>query len=95
MSQQDAIRQTIKKLIVQSLNLEGMTPERIGDQDPLFGEGLGLDSVDALELVVALEKEYGISVASHEVGREVFTSVATLAAFVENRLEEKSAPSAD
>jgi acyl carrier protein len=95
MSQQDAIRHTVKKLIVQSLNLEGMTPERIGDEDRLFGEGLGLDSVDALELVVALEKEYGISVASHEVGREVFTSVATLAAFVEKRLEEKSAPSAD
>jgi acyl carrier protein len=95
MSQQDAIRHTVKTLIVQSLNLEGMTPERIGDDDRLFGEGLGLDSVDALELVVALEKEYGISVASHEVGREVFTSVATLAAFVEKRLEEKSAPSAD
>jgi acyl carrier protein len=45
--------------------------------------------------VVALEKEYGISVASHEVGRDVFTSVATLAAFVEKRLDEKSAPSAD
>jgi len=95
MSQQDAIRLTVKKLIVQSLNLEGMIPERIGDEDRLFGEGLGLDSVDALELVVALEKEYGISVASHEVGRDVFTSVATLAAFVEKRLEEKSAPSAD
>jgi len=95
MSQQDVIRLTVKKLIVQSLNLEGMIPERIGDEDRLFGEGLGLDSVDALELVVALEKEYGISVASHEVGRDVFTSVATLAAFVEKRLEEKSAPSAD
>lgn len=95
MSQQDAIRSTVKKLIIESLNLEGMTPERIGDQDPLFGEGLGLDSVDALELVVALEKQYGISVASHEVGREVFASVATLAAFVEKRLEEKSASSVE
>ncbi len=89
MPEQDAIRSNVKRLIVESLNLEGMTPERIGDDDRLFGEGLGLDSVDALELVVALEKEYGISVASHEVGREVFTSVATLAAFVAKRLEEK------
>lgn len=95
MSEQGAIRSNVKRLIVESLNLEGMTPERIGDDDRLFGEGLGLDSVDALELVVALEKEYGISVASHEVGREVFTSVATLAAFVAQRLEEKSTPSAD
>lgn len=95
MPEQDAIRINVKRLIVASLNLEGMTPERIGDDDRLFGEGLGLDSVDALELVVALEKEYGIAVASHEVGREVFTSVATLAAFVEKRLEEKSASSAD
>jgi acyl carrier protein len=95
MPEQDAIRINVKRLIVASLNLEGMTPERIGDDDRLFGEGLGLDSVDALELVVALEKEYGISVASHEVGREVFTSVATLAAFVAKRLEEKPTPSAD
>jgi len=95
MPEQDAIRSNVKRLIVEALNLEGMTPERIGDDDPLFGEGLGLDSVDALELVVALEKEYAISVASHEVAREVFTSVATLAAFVEKRLEEKSAQSAD
>jgi len=95
MPEQDAIRSNVKRLIVESLNLEGMTPERIGDDDRLFGEGLGLDSVDALELVVALEKEYGISVASHEVGREVFTSVATLAAFVAKRIEETKAPSAD
>ncbi len=88
MTQQVAIRSNLKRLIVQSLNLDGLTPEKIGDEEPLFGEGLGLDSVDALELVVALEKEYGISIQSHEVDKNVFSSVATLAEFVERRLGE-------
>jgi acyl carrier protein len=79
----DAIRSTIKRLIVTNLNLEGLVPERIADDERLFGEGLGLDSVDALELVVALEKEFGISVESHEIDRSAFGSVADLAAFVE------------
>ncbi|HEX4964164.1 MAG TPA: phosphopantetheine-binding protein [Thermoanaerobaculia bacterium] len=75
----------IKRLIVESLNLEGMRPEMIEDEAPLFGEGLGLDSVDALELVVALEKEFGIKIKSQEIGREVFSSVATLSEFIEGR----------
>jgi acyl carrier protein len=75
----------IKRLIVESLNLEGMRPENIEDEAPLFGEGLGLDSVDALELVVALEKEFGIRIKSQEIGREVFSSVATLSQFIEGR----------
>ena len=83
MSDQDRTRSTIKRLIVENLNLEGLAPERIADDEPLFGGVLGLDSVDALELVVALEKEFGISVESHEIDRNVFGSVADLAAFVE------------
>lgn len=75
----------IKRLIVESLNLEGMSPEMIEDEAPLFGEGLGLDSVDALELVVALEKEFGIKIKSQEIGREVFSSVSTLSQFIEGR----------
>lgn len=75
----------IKRLIVESLHLEGVTPEMIADETPLFGEGLGLDSVDALELVVALEKEFGIKIKSQEIGREVFSSVATLSQFIEAR----------
>jgi acyl carrier protein len=75
----------IKRLIVESLNLEGMQPEMIEDEAPLFGEGLGLDSVDALELVVALEKEFGIRIKSQEIGREVFSSVSTLSQFIEGR----------
>ncbi|MEO6192386.1 MAG: phosphopantetheine-binding protein [Thermoanaerobaculia bacterium] len=76
----------IKRLIVESLNLEGMRPEMIEDEAPLFGEGLGLDSVDALELVVALEKEFGIRIKSQEIGREVFSSVSTLSQFIEGRI---------
>ena len=86
---QDGLRTDLKKLIVTTLNLDGLTPERIADDEPLFGSGLGLDSVDALELVVALEKEYGISIASHEVDRSVFGSLASLAGFVERRLAER------
>jgi len=91
----DSIRTNLKRLIVTTLNLDGLTPERIADDEPLFGAGLGLDSVDALELVVALEKEYGISIASHEVDRSVFGSLASLAGFVERRLVESKRKSAD
>lgn len=76
----------IKRLIVESLHLDGVRPESIGDDQPLFGEGLGLDSVDALELVVALEKEFGIKIKSQEMGREAFASVEALAGFVESRI---------
>jgi acyl carrier protein len=92
---QNGIRTNLKQLIVTTLNLDGLTPERIADDEPLFGSGLGLDSVDALELVVALEKEYGISIASHEVDRSVFGSLASLAGFVERRLAESKRPAAD
>lgn len=76
----------IKRLIVDSLHLEGVRPESIDDDAPLFGEGLGLDSVDALELVVALEREFSIRIKSNEIGREAFASVASLAGFIETRL---------
>ena len=82
----DAIAPRIKRLLVEKLHLEGLTPDGIDDHAPLFGEGLGLDSVDALELVVALEKEFALRIQSHEVGREAFASVAALAAYVEGRL---------
>lgn len=85
MSEAMATPVRIKRLIVESLNLEGMRPEMIEDETPLFGEGLGLDSVDALELVVALEKEFGIKIKSQEIGREVFSSVSTLSQFIEGR----------
>ncbi len=74
----------IKALIISSLNLEDITPEDIDTDAPLFGEGLGLDSIDALELGLALKKRYGITLSSEtEEARRVFRSVAGIAEFVE------------
>ncbi|MCK5553686.1 MAG: acyl carrier protein [Deltaproteobacteria bacterium] len=76
----------LKKLIIERLKLEEVLPEDIGTDDPLFGEGLGLDSIDALELVLGLEKEYGVIIPDAEVGQKVFQSVRTIAQYVvENR----------
>jgi len=72
----------LKKLIIERLKLEEVAPEDIGTDDPLFGEGLGLDSIDALELVLGLEKEYGVIIPDAEVGQRVFQSVRTIAQFV-------------
>lgn len=79
------IRTRIKELIVESLNLEGMEPTEIGDEQPLFGEGEGLelDSVDALEMLVALEQEYGVRIEGQEIDPEAFATVAKLAEMVE------------
>jgi acyl carrier protein len=80
-----AVTQRVKRLIVDNLHLDGLTPAMIDENAPLFGEGLGLASVDALELVVAVEKEFGIKIKSNEIGREVLSSVASLARFVAGR----------
>ncbi len=72
----------LKRLIIDTLKLEGITPEDIEDDGPLFGGGLGLDSIDALELVVALEKKYKVFIPDSEVGKKVFRSVKALAEFV-------------
>lgn len=76
----------LKLQIIEALNLDGMTPQEIDDDAPLFGEGLGLDSIDALELIVLLEKNYGIRLANPAEGKDVFRSVSTMASYVkENR----------
>lgn len=73
----------LKEKIIDALNLEEMTPEDIDADAPLFGEdGLGLDSIDALELIVMIEKNYGIKLANPAEGKAIFTSVATIADFV-------------
>jgi len=76
----------IKQLIIDALRIEGMTPDEIDTDSPLFGEGLGLDSIDALQLVVAMEKTYGVVVPDAATGTKVFQSVRTMAAYIaENR----------
>lgn len=75
----------LKAKIIESLKLQDITPEQIGDEAPLFGEGLGLDSIDALELVVMLEKNYGIVIKDIEEGRPAFRSVRALADFINAR----------
>lgn len=76
------LKAELKRLIVETLRLEDVEPQDIIDDAPLFGEGLGLDSVDALEIVVALEKAYGVIIEDEEVGKRAFASVEVLADFV-------------
>ena len=82
------LRENLKKLIVERLNLIDVTPDDIGDDLSLFKTGLGLDSIDALELTLAVEKEYGVKVANSEQALQAFQSVATLAGFIEQRQEK-------
>lgn len=72
----------LKNQIIEVLNLEDMTGADIDEQSPLFGEGLGLDSIDALELIVLLEREYGIKLSNPAEGKEIFKSVASIAEYV-------------
>ena len=74
----------LKKKIIESLNLEEMTPDDINADDALFGDGLGLDSIDALELIVLMEKDYGIKLASPAEGKAIFKSIRTIAEYVSN-----------
>ena len=73
----------LKNEIINVLNLEGVKPEDIATDDELFGSGLGLDSIDALELIVLLEKNYGIKLKDPAQGKEIFRSVRTMAEFVQ------------
>ncbi len=92
MSSSSERRLRIKQVLVETLKLEGMTPESIGDQAVLWGEdGLGLDSVDALELMVVLEQEYGVRIEDEEIGQEALANIASLEALLE-RLGAFGAP---
>jgi len=85
----EAVEAEIKELIVEALMLEDVTPAEIESEAPLFVEGLGLDSIDALEIAIALEERYGVRVEEDpEKNQELFSSVRSLAAFVtENRTQ--------
>lgn len=73
----------LKNQIIEVLNLEDMTAQDIDAEAPLFGDGLGLDSIDALELIVLLEREYGIKLTNPAEGKQIFKSVASIADFVD------------
>lgn len=82
----EELKAELKTKIIEALNLEEVTVDEIEDQAPLFGDGLGLDSIDALELTVLLDKDYGIKVTDPKIGKTIFQSIETLAAYIsENR----------
>jgi len=75
---------TLKQEIIEVLNLEEVKPEDIDNDAPLFGDGLGLDSIDALELIVLMEKNYGIKLQDANQGKEIFKSINTMAEYICN-----------
>ena len=85
MSERASLATKIKELIITRLKLEGIRPEEIGEDAPLFGEGLGLDSIDALELVLAIEQTFGVRIEDEEVGRRALGSVSALCQFLQER----------
>ena len=78
----ELLKKELKEQIIEVLNLEDMQPEEIEDAAPLFGEGLGLDSIDALELIVLMEKNYGIKIKDPSLGKEIFRSIDTMADYI-------------
>jgi acyl carrier protein len=77
------LKQQLKKQIITFLNLTGMQPDDIKDEDPLFGDGLGLDSIDSLELIVLLNREYGITIKDPKEGRKVLVNINTMVDYIE------------
>lgn len=78
----DKLKAQLKEQILEALSLDEMKPEEIDDNAPLFGEGLGLDSIDALELIVLMEKQYGIKLSNPAEGKEVFKSINVMAEYI-------------
>ncbi len=82
---QTPLHERVKQLLIDRLQLEGMAPADIDDAAPLFGEGLGLDSIDALELVIGIEKVFGVRIQDEEVGAAAFASVNALVEFLRSK----------
>ncbi len=76
------LKQELKEKIIEQLNLEDVVVDEIADTDSLFGDGLGLDSIDALELIVMLDKDYGIRLLDPKEGRKIFESIETMANYI-------------
>ncbi len=83
----DDLKKQLKGIIVTHHKLTGIPPEKINDNDSLFEEGLGLDSLDAVELVVLIQKNFGVRIEDMDEGRKAFTSINALASFIEERLK--------
>ncbi len=78
----EALKQELKGKIIEVLNLEDINVADVADNDALFGDGLGLDSIDALELIVMLDKDYGIKLVDPKEGKNIFQSIETMAAYI-------------
>ncbi len=76
-------KEQLKQQIIEVLNLQDIVPQDIADDAPLFGEGLGLDSIDALELLMLLDKNYGIKIEDPKMSKVIFASVNTMAAYID------------
>ena len=79
----EQLKQHLKEQIISFLNIPSTTPADIGDSEPLFGEGLGLDSIDSLELIVLLNREYGIVIKDPKEGRKVLVDINTMVAYIQ------------
>ncbi len=80
--EQEQLKKELKQHIIKYLNLLEMTPEDIQDDQPLFGEGLNLDSIDSIELIVLLEREYGIKIQDPKEGRKILVDINTIASYI-------------